>query len=142
LIDGEILTSRQISELKTLFKVSVELVLFFFGEVSGHVMNGFSGKSGIEFGQVLGSGRERILGRERSSGCERGSRLVLERFSRCGAVRYVVFLFSAVEASSFCDEPCTFFWGDLLVCDILSVDFGLASLESLSVLPLLLLEIS
>jgi hypothetical protein len=142
LIDGEILTSRQISELKTLFEVSVELVLFFFGKVGGQIANGFSGESGIGFGQVLGSRRCRGLGNERSSGCERGSELILEGFPRHGTVCYEVSLFSAVEASSFCDESGTFFWGEFLVYDFLSVDFGPAGLKSLSVFPLLLLEIS
>jgi hypothetical protein len=50
LIDGEILTSRQISELKTLFEVSVELVLFFFGKIGSQIANGFSSESGIGFG--------------------------------------------------------------------------------------------
>jgi hypothetical protein len=141
LIDGEILTSRQISELKTLFKVSVELVLFFFGEIGSHIANGFSGESGIGFGQVLGSRRSRSLGNERSSGCERGSGLILEGFPRYGTVRHEVPLFSAVEASSFCNEFGTFFWGELLVYDFLSVDFGSAGLKSLSFFLLLLLEI-
>jgi hypothetical protein len=142
LIDGEILTSRQISKLKTLFEVSVELILFFFGEVGGHTANGFSGKSGVGFGQVLGSGRGRSFGSEGSPWCERGSGSVLERFPRCGAVYYIVSLFPAIEASSFCDESGTFFWGKLLECGTLGVDLSSASLDGLSVFPLLLLEIS
>jgi hypothetical protein len=142
LIDGEILTSRQISGLKTLFEVSVELVLFFFGKIGSQIANGFSGESRVGFGLVLGSRRSRSLGSERSSGYEGGSGLILEGFPRYGTVRYEVSLFSAVEASSFCNEPGTFFWGELLVYDFLSVDFGSAGLKSLSVFPLLLLEIS
>jgi hypothetical protein len=142
LIDGEILTSRQISELKTLFKVSVELVLFFFSEIGGHVANGFSSESGIRFGQVLGSGRGRSEGSEGSSWCERESGSVLERFPGCGAVYYVVSLFPAVEALSFCDESGTFFWGKLPECGTLGVDLSSVSLEGLSVFSLLFLEIS
>jgi hypothetical protein len=142
LINGEILTSKQISKLKTLFEVSVELVLFFFGKVGGHIANGFSGESGIGFGQVLGFGRERSLGSKWSSWCKRGSGFVLERFPGYGAVHYVVSLLPAIKALSFCDEPGAFFWGKLPESGILAVDLGLPSLEGLSIFPLLLLEIS
>jgi hypothetical protein len=142
LIDREILTSKQISRLKTLFEIFVEQVLFFFSKVGGHIVNGFSSKSGVGLSLVLGSGRERSLGRERGSWSERGLGSALEGFPWCGAVYYIVSLFPAIEALSFCNEPGTFFWGEPSDCDTRGCDLSPTSLDGLPVFPLLFLEVS